>query len=79
VSRAGRRARRERLIAAGLWEPSTILAANDRTPDDNRVRALIADRDAWVRETGLLGWQREQDQRRAERLERYRNQRKETA
>lgn len=68
MSRAGRRARRERLIAAGLWEPSSILAASERTPEDNRTRALIADRDAWIRETGILGWQREQNRRRAAKL-----------
>jgi hypothetical protein len=78
VSRAGRRARRERLIAAGLWTPAAVLAASEREQDDSRMRALAAERGDWLREVGLVGWQREQDRRRAARLERYRNQRKET-
>ena len=45
MSRAGRRARRERLIAAGQWEPSSILAETQREQEDNRARALIAERD----------------------------------
>jgi hypothetical protein len=68
VSRAGRRARRERLIAEGKWEPSSILATSERKPDDSRTRALIADRDAWIREAGLVGWQAEQNRRRGARL-----------
>jgi hypothetical protein len=76
MSRAGRRARRERLIAAGLWEPSTVLAESERTPDDSRTRALLADRDAWIREAGVLGWQREMNRRRASRLAAARSARK---
>jgi hypothetical protein len=68
VNRAGRRARRERLIAAGLWTPTAILAASEREQEDNRARALIAERDAWIREVGLLGWQRAQARRRAARI-----------
>ena len=75
MSRAGRRARRERLIASGQWTPSACI---ERTEDDRRA-AIIAEHAAWIREVGVLGWQREQDQRRAERLKRYRNQRKGTA
>jgi hypothetical protein len=67
VSRAGWRARRERLIAAGLWEPSAILAASEREPEGNRARAFIAERDDWLREVGSDGWQREQNRRRASR------------
>jgi hypothetical protein len=56
--------------AAGQWTPSAI-AANKRAPDDNRTRALIAERDNWIREVGLIGWQRELNGRRAARLTRY--------
>jgi hypothetical protein len=75
VSRSGRRARRERLIAAGLWQPSTVLAETQRAADDSRVRALIADRDTWIREAGLLGWQQEQARRRAARTARSKDRR----
>lgn len=37
---------------------------------------MLAERDQWISAVGLLGWQREQDRRRAERLDRYRNRRK---
>jgi hypothetical protein len=58
---------RIRLIASGQWEPSSILTA-DRKPGDARTARLIAERDLWIQEAGTLGWQREQNRRRASRI-----------
>jgi len=66
MSRAGRRARRERLIASGGWTPSSSLP-NPPDPDADRRSRLIAEQAAWIAEAGLLGWQREQNRRRASR------------
>jgi hypothetical protein len=72
VSAAGRRARRQRLIAAGLWGPSTILEARAVKADEDRSAALFAQRDLWLSVSGSLGWQQEQVRRRAERNVRLR-------
>jgi hypothetical protein len=75
VSRAGRQARRERLIRDGVWEPSSILTAAPSRAEADRARALIADRDGWIQATGILGWQREQARRRAVRTARSKDRR----
>jgi hypothetical protein len=36
---------------------------------------MLAERDEWISAVGLLGWQREQNRRRAERIARSRNRR----
>jgi hypothetical protein len=64
MSRAGRRARRQRLIDADQWTPSSSLPG----PADGRLTRIIAERDGWIREAGLLGWRREQNRRRAPRI-----------
>ena len=61
MSRAGRRARLARLVAA---EQPVV----DPT-EAERTAALIADRDEWLRRAGTVGWQAEQCRRRKIRTE----------
>jgi hypothetical protein len=74
VSRAGRWVRRERLIRSGQWTPTTALRSEPARPklEEERIRALIADRDSWIAAVGITGWHREQARRRAARLARSR-------
>ena len=65
MSRAGRRARRERLAPAGLWEAPAAKVA--RLPPSREIQvalALQADRDEWVWRVGITGWEAEQASRR---------------
>ena len=52
-----------RLIASGQWTPSSSLP----DPQDERRARMLAERAEWISAVGLLGWQREQDRRRASR------------
>lgn len=80
MSRAGRRARRTRLIAAGQWTPAAGQAPAIRPPrgeqaEHDRLGALLRERDGWITAVGILGWQREQVRRRAIRCARLRSER----
>ena len=75
MSRAGKRARRQRLIAAGQWQPSSILAAAPGKAAEDRAAAIFAERDLWVSTGGTLAWEREQARRRGERNTRIRERR----
>jgi hypothetical protein len=63
VSRAGRRARRERLVVAGHWRPET---------EEDRAAAMFAEQDLWTRVGGTLAWERELARRRGARNARHR-------
>lgn len=78
MSRAGRSARRARLIAAGQWQhaaswsPSSMLTrlADDDIDAQDRARRerLAAEHDEWVTAVGIIGWQAERDRRRLKRV-----------
>lgn len=76
MSKAGRRARRERLIESGEWSPASALDAISVKPEDARTRALLAERDALFRAGGRDGWQREMNRRRAARIARHKQRRR---
>jgi hypothetical protein len=61
MSRAGRRARRQRFATGGAG-PAAI-----RTAFEDHAAALVAERAAWVAAAGTAGWQAEQTRRRGER------------
>lgn len=66
MSRAGRRARRQRL-ATERWDPAAVLTAGPGNAASDRAAVLAAERAAWVAAAGTLGWEREQARRRGER------------
>lgn len=80
MSRAGREARKARLIAAGLWNedwtPSQILerqkAAEALKRDERRRSALVAEKASWIAQHGSISWEREVARRRAESIKRSR-------
>lgn len=60
---------RDHLEQAGLWEPSAVLSpASPPKSEDEHVRKLLAERAAWIRAVGSLGWQQELNRRRAARI-----------
>jgi hypothetical protein len=71
-----------RLIAAGQWQDyadwsaasvlDNLAAAKLNAQDQTRRRQLIAERAEWIQAVGTLGWQRELDRRRGERVQRWR-------
>lgn len=66
MSRAGRRARRARLVAAGALSPET---------EQDHAALLHAERGQWVRKVGWTGWHAEVARRRAARIAVMRSQR----
>jgi hypothetical protein len=65
MSRAGRRARRTRLEAEGLWVVPARKVAPLPPPREIQVAlAMHADRDEWVWRAGTCGWEAEQARRR---------------
>ena len=65
MSRAGRRARRNRLAPAGLWESPGAKVAPLPPPREIQIaQAMQADRDEWVWRVGIVGWEAEQARRR---------------
>jgi hypothetical protein len=82
VSRAGVRARRARLTAAGqwtncpAWSPSSVLKKPERPPAvteaQQRLERALAAREVFLRVSGTLGWQRARTERRAASVARLR-------
>lgn len=69
MSRVGRRARRERLEAEGLWVAPARKVAPLPPPREIQVAiAMQADRAEWVEREGTRGWEAEQCRRRAARI-----------
>jgi hypothetical protein len=65
MSRAGRRARRNRLAPAGLWESPGAKVAPLPPPREIQIaQAMQAERDEWVWRVGICGWEAEQARRR---------------
>jgi hypothetical protein len=66
MSRSGRNARRWRLINANNWTPTACLDPLD-AHDQARRDQMTANRDNWIKQVGIDGWQHEVARRRKER------------
>jgi hypothetical protein len=66
MSRAGRRARRQRL-AAGEVGPTAFRTPRPSQAEDDRIVALAAERAHWLYVSGSYGWEIEQARRRGQR------------
>jgi hypothetical protein len=72
MSRSGRNARRQRLINADNWWSQDASCVAD---DQARRDQMTANRDNWIKQVGIDGWQREVARRRKERNQALRKRR----